>query len=119
VETPEWSDDPVQVYLREACNAPELTKDEQVELSQHVLANDVDAESAGVRLLQANLRMVVAIAEEYRGAGVDVLTLIQKGNEGLLLALKTLADNPDQQFSAYATACVHHAIAKTVEDSRA
>ena len=119
VETSELSDDPVQVYLREACSVPELTKDEEVELSRHVLAKDEDAEFAGVRLLEANLRLVVAVAERYREAGADVFTLIQKGNEALLLALKTLPDNPDQRFSEHATAYVHNAIAKTVEESRA
>ena len=57
----------------------------------------IRSESAGVRLFEANLRMVVAIAKQYGGAGVRVLTLVQKGNEGLLFALKTLykAENPD------------------------
>jgi Sigma-70 factor, region 1.2 len=46
-------DDPVRVYLREMCAIPVLTRDEEIELSQHVLAHDQQAESAGKRLIEA------------------------------------------------------------------
>ena len=55
-------DDPVKVYLRELCAVPELTRNEEIELSQHVLAQDEQAESAGKRLIEANLDVVVSIA---------------------------------------------------------
>jgi DNA-directed RNA polymerase sigma subunit (sigma70/sigma32) len=47
------------------------------------------AESAGNRLIEARLSLVVSIAEGHAGVGIPVLDLIQKGNEGLLVALKT------------------------------
>jgi DNA-directed RNA polymerase sigma subunit (sigma70/sigma32) len=42
-----------------------LTKNEEIELSRHALANDEQAESAGMTLVEANLAMVVSIAERY------------------------------------------------------
>jgi RNA polymerase primary sigma factor len=118
VETARFDEDPVQVYLREVCTVPPLTKDEEIELSQHLLANDQQAESAGDRLLEANLAMVVSIAERYRDSGMHLLELVQKGNDGLLLALKTFTDNSTKTFSAHAAACVSAAIEKAITDSR-
>lgn len=111
-------DDPVRVYLREMCAIPVLTRDEEIELSQHVLAHDQQAESAGKRLIEANLAMVVSIAEGHRDAGMHVLDLIQKGNDGLLLALETFAGHSSESFSAHAAACIHEAMAKAIAESR-
>lgn len=111
----ESNDDPVQFYLREVCVTPPLTMQEEIELSQHVLAHDEQAESAGKRLIEANLAMVVAVAKQHRSAGIHVLDLIQKGNEGLLVALKTLAD---RSFSAHAAECVERAISNAIAESR-
>ena len=112
--SPELTDDPVQVYLREMCTIPALTEDEEAELSRHVLTPDEHSDCAGQRLIEGNLRMVVAIAETYRGGGVHVLDLIQKGNDALLLALRTFAEHSDRQFSVYAAACINEAISKSI-----
>ena len=108
--------DPVQVYLR-ATVGP-LTTDEENELSRHVLANDERAESAGYHLVEANLAMVVTIAEGYPRGNMHLLDLVQKGNDGLLLALKTFPDHPNLSFSAHAATCVDAAIAKAIADSK-
>ena len=65
VDSTTFDDDPVQVYLREVVAVPPLTNDQEIELSRHVLANDQQAESAGKTLVEANLAMVVSIAERY------------------------------------------------------
>jgi DNA-directed RNA polymerase sigma subunit (sigma70/sigma32) len=118
VETTRFDDDPVQVYLREACAVPALTKDEEIELSQHVLGNDQQAEAAGNRLVEANLAVVVSIAERYSDRGIHVLELVQAGNDGLLLALKTFAENSTESFSAHAAACINASIEKAIAGSR-
>ena len=117
VGTTKFDDDPIQVYLREACAIPALTRDEEIELSQHVLAHDQQAESAGKRLIEANLAMVVSIAERHLGAGMRIFDLIQKGNDGLLLALKTYQGKCGDSFSAHAAICVNEAIAKAIAES--
>ena len=103
-------DDPVQVYLREMGKIPPLTVDEEIELSHHVLAHDEQAESAGYRLAEANLALVVTIARRHQSSGVHVLELINKGNDGLLFALRTFADAPGKTFTAHAAQCVEQAI---------
>lgn len=106
------NDDPVAVYLREVSAIPALTSDQEVELSRHVLDHDQQAESAGKRLIEANLAMVVSIAEGYRDTGVHMLDLIRRGNDGLLVALPTFARGSMENFSAHAAACIHDAIVK-------
>jgi DNA-directed RNA polymerase sigma subunit (sigma70/sigma32) len=119
VDSPSFDDDPIQVYLREmAATVPPLTKDQETELSRHVLANDQQAESAGKTLVEANLVMVVSIAQSYPRGNMHLLDLIQRGNDGLLYALKTFPDHPSQSFSGYAAACVDAAIAKAIADSK-
>ncbi len=118
VDPTRFVDDPVQVYLREICAVPSLTTDEETELSQHVLANDQQAESASMRLIEANLALVVSIAERYRDQGMHVLDLVQKGNERLLLARKRFADEPNTSFSVHAESCVDAALAKAIAESR-
>ena len=116
---PRFDDDPVQVYLREVGTVPPLTKEQEIALSQHVLAKDQQAESAGKILVEANLAMVVSIAQRYPRGNMHLLDLIQRGNDGLLHALMTFPDNPNQSFSTYAAACVDAAIAKAIVDAQA
>ena len=118
VDSTSFDDDPVQVYLREVAAVPPLTKDQEIELSRHVLANDQQAESAGKSLVEANLAMVVSIAERYPRGNMYLLDLLQRGNDGLLFALKTFSDHPNQSFSAYAAACVDAAIAEAIAESK-
>ena len=109
--------DPVVVYMREACSVPPMTGDEETELSEHVLANDQDAELAGRRLIEASLANVVSIAETYGDRGVHVLDLIQKGNDALLVALETFRRNRAKRFSTHATECVTRAIENAIARS--
>jgi RNA polymerase primary sigma factor len=106
-------DDAVEFYLRHVGAIPALTRDEEIELSKHVLAHDQQAESAAKSLIDANLAVVVSIAEGYLDSGMRMLELIQEGNAGLLIALKTFA-NSGETFSAHAAVCIRDAIAKAL-----
>jgi DNA-directed RNA polymerase sigma subunit (sigma70/sigma32) len=112
VERTTHSDDPLEIYRREICSAPPLTDDEEIELTRQVCTGDEGAEAAGLRLLKANLAMVVSIAERHAGSSTRILELVQKGNEGLLTALRTLAETQCERFSTHAWGCVEAAIAK-------
>lgn len=115
VDSRYYTDDPIQVYLREVCSVPPLTADEEVELSQHMLADDQQAESARQRLIEAHLAMVVSVARLHRREGVHVLDLVQKGNDGLLLALQKFAADPNTSYSTHAVRCVTAAITQAAD----
>ncbi len=52
---------------------------------RHLEKNDMEAAH---RLICANLRFVVKVANEYRGYGLRLLDLVQEGNIGLMMAVK-------------------------------
>jgi len=112
------NDDPLKVYLLELGTVQPLTKDEETDLLQHVRTQDEQAESAGRRLIEANLSLVVSIAERHFPAGIQMLDLIQKGNEGLLLALTTFPGGPSDSFSAHAATCIERAVSKAIAESQ-
>ena len=112
-----FADDPLAVYLSELHRIPPLSRDEEMDCIDHVRAGDQMAESAGKRLAEANLLLVVSIAERYRNDQNDqihMLDLIQKGNDGLMGALRTFSDSGEDSFSPYATARIERAIAEAV-----
>jgi hypothetical protein len=49
---------------------------------------------------------------------MHLLELVQKGNDGLLLALNTLASNPNESFSIHGAACVNAVIVKAMAEPR-
>jgi len=106
-----YEGDPLEIYRREVLTVPALTPEREGELARHVLANDAQAQAAGKDLVEANLAMVIEIAERYRGGKIHVLDLIVEGNQALLGALKTFAAS-GQTYTGHARACVAAAIAK-------
>jgi RNA polymerase primary sigma factor len=105
-------DEPLTVYLREVGNVQPMSKEEETALLGELQAGGERAEAAGTRLVEAHLRLVVSIAEQYREARVQILELVQRGNEGLLEAVKTIAPDSGEPFSDYAARCIEQAIAK-------
>jgi RNA polymerase primary sigma factor len=110
------ANDPLSFYLRELATISPVTRGEEAELLQHWRAQDELAESASKRLIEANLSLVVSIAERHSSPGVQLLDLIQHGNEGLLLALKTFTESSSDNFSACAATCIEDAILRAVAE---
>jgi len=107
-------DDPEGLYLSEVLKVPPLSHSEESRCLQHVRAGDEQAETARKRLVEANLHLVVSIAERNRNDRIQFLDLIVKGNDGLMGALQTFDESGEDSFSAYATACIECAIAEAL-----
>ncbi len=112
------ANDPLKFYLHELGTIRPLTRDEEADLLQHVRTQDELAESAATRLIEANLSLVVPIAKRYSSAGINVLDLIQHGNEGLLLAVKTFAASSSGSFSAHAATCIEEAVLRAISEAQ-
>jgi RNA polymerase primary sigma factor len=113
-EAHKFVDNPEGLYLSEVLKVPPLSPDEETRCLQHVGAGDEQAEPSRKRLLEANLRLIVSIAERNRNDHIHFLDLIVKGNEGLMGAIQAFGDSGEDSFSAYATACIEHAIAEAL-----
>ncbi len=111
-ENTEWSDDPLEVYVTLVGQVPPLDNREEIACIDHVRAGDEMAESAVKRLLEANLHLVISLAERYQGHELCLLDLIEKGNAGLLLAVRSLTASAPESFVAYATPFIERALAK-------
>lgn len=112
------SNDALKFYLQELASIPPLTKAEETVLLRQLQTQDEKAELAVKRLIEANLLLVVSIAERYSAAGPRVLDLVQKGNEGLLAAIKTFQGNSATNFSSHAASCIEAAIANAIAESQ-
>jgi DNA-directed RNA polymerase sigma subunit (sigma70/sigma32) len=109
--------DPLSFYLRELATIQPLTEEEETRLLQQSRSEDEHAELASRRLIETKLSLVVSIAERYTSGGTNVLDLVQKGNEGLLVALRTFHDRSGSSFTTHATNCIEDAIAKAIGES--
>ncbi len=67
-------------------------------------------------LIEANLRLVVAVAKRYRWSGVPFGDLIQEGNLGLLRAVDKFQYRRGFKFSTYATWWIRQAITRGIAD---
>ncbi len=92
--------DSTSAYLKEIGLIPLLEAHEELELAQRVGSGDADARR---RMIESNLRLVVAIARSYVGRGVPLLDLIAEGNLGLIRAVEKFDAARKLRFSTYAT----------------
>jgi len=92
--------DPLSRYFAELRRFPVLSREEEVEIARRYKKHG-DPKDA-YRLVTANLRLVVKIANEFARASKNLLDLIQEGNVGLMEAVKNFDPYRGIRFPSYA-----------------
>lgn len=121
--------DALGAYLKQIGRHPLLTATEEIELARQVQAmlapppglpesELARIAAAGVRaknkLIQSNLRLVVAVAKKYQNRGLEMLDLIQEGTLGLERGATKFDPARGYKFSTYAYWWIRQAITRAV-----
>lgn len=107
--------DPLRRYLLEISKYAPLTLDEEKKLTR--IFSETGDRATGLRLVTANLRLVVRVAMLYHRVYSNVMDLIQEGNIGLIQAVKHY--NPDRgtRLPTYASYWIKAFIIKFILDN--
>ena len=106
--------DSLQLLLREAGRYPLLKPSEEIELAKRIEKGDLAAKD---RMINSNLRLVVANARRYQGQGLALGDLIQEGMLGLIRAVEKFDWRKGFRFSTYATLWIRQAIQRGLENT--
>ncbi len=68
------------------------------------------------QIVEANLRLVIAIAKRHLYRGVSLLDLVQDGNIGLVKAVEKFQCSRGSKFSSYAGWWIRHHIGRSIMD---
>ncbi len=101
----------LSLYLDDIRRIRLLTAEEEQSLARRVQSGDAQAER---QLVEANLRLVVAIARRYLNRGLSLLDLIEEGNVGLLHAARKFRPDRGTRFSTYATWWIRQGVVRAL-----
>ncbi len=92
--------DSVKYYLKEIRKSPLLTFQDEQELGKRIAEGDQEART---KMIESNLRLVVAIAKKYVNRGLSFSDLIAEGNLGLIRAVEKFDYRKGFKLSTYAS----------------
>lgn len=106
--------DPLKRYFDEVKRYPLLDPKDELKYALEMQNGSVEAAR---RLVQANLRLVVKIAFEYRSVYANVMDLIQEGNLGLMKAVTKFDPTKGARLGYYASWWIRSYILKYLLDN--
>ncbi|MEE9167679.1 MAG: RNA polymerase sigma factor RpoD/SigA, partial [Candidatus Neomarinimicrobiota bacterium] len=101
------------IYFSEIDKTEPLTPEEEIELARLVKQGDTEALN---RLINANLKFVVSVANKYRFPGLSLEDLINEGNIGLIKAAHRFDETRGFKFISYAVWWIKQSILQFIAD---
>jgi RNA polymerase sigma factor RpoS len=103
--------DAIKYYLKEIRKTPLLTFEQEQELAKRIEQGDGDARA---KMIEANLRLVVAIGKKYINRGLQFSDIIEEGNLGLIRAVEKFQYERGFKFSTYASWWIKQSIERAI-----
>lgn len=101
----------LNIYLQQISVIPLITVKEEVELADLIKKGDGKARE---KMITANLRLVVKIAQQYSNIGLSLLDLINEGNIGLMKAVERFDPSKGGKLSTYAAWWIKQSIKRAL-----
>ncbi len=106
----------LDIYWNDIKDNRPLTRQQEHELFSRLRAGD---ETVRERIIEANLRFVVRVANDYaRADGLSVLELVAEGNLGLMTAIERFDETRGFKFITYAVWWIRRAIHRAIANQR-
>jgi RNA polymerase nonessential primary-like sigma factor len=103
--------DAIKYYLKEIRKTPLLTFEQEQELAKKIEQGDGEARA---KMIEANLRLVVAIGKKYINRGLQFSDIIEEGNLGLIRAVEKFQYERGFKFSTYASWWIKQSIERAI-----
>jgi RNA polymerase primary sigma factor len=91
-----------------------LSATEEIALARQIEQGDREAKE---KMIEGNLRLVLAIARTYRGSGVPFADLVQEGTVGLVRAVERFDHRREVKFSTYAVWWIRRSMLDVIASS--
>jgi RNA polymerase primary sigma factor len=101
-------------YLSKIGQYPLISREQEIVLAKRIAKGD---KSAKEELALSNLRLVVKIALDYSGLGMDDIELVNEGNIGLMKAVEKFDPKKGAKFSTYAAWWIKQSIKRALSDT--
>jgi RNA polymerase primary sigma factor len=112
---PVSGDDQLGGLMRRARRMPLLSASDEVRLAKSIERGDLKARE---KMIESNLRLVVALAAPYGGRRVPMADLVQEGTVGLVRAVEGFDHRRGMKFSTYAVWWIRRSLLDAVRASQ-
>ena len=103
--------DAIKYYLKEIRRTPLLTFEQEQSIAKKIAQGDQEARA---QMIEANLRLVVAIGKKYINRGLPFSDIIEEGNLGLIRAVEKFQYQRGFKFSTYASWWIKQSIERAI-----